>query len=348
MASCCKSRPWFLPVAGLCTIALGLHIFALFHPGWIMMKRDLTEIVRTGGFAEHLEVKEDDLMFKPDASVVEEEKDINEWIKESTIDLNRIEFGLHFGLWNARMCVREKETSTLRITEITDVETDESNVAPKVTEETDEEIVQSVPKIEKKFEHRKHEKHCNCKKISTACALLNSYVFEDPINYGGLLRRNEVLSKENFGYASLKEHQWELCLALGFHALALLSSIGGFWKGCRCGATATVLFLLLAAFLTMAPISRFARYSVNKNNAQIPVYVMPPVSVIIAGCGLFVTVIASFVAFLGTMKNFREKRPGNWYRFNNELELPVDEEKKSKLVFVNDPLPPKPGMDVTA
>lgn len=54
-----------------------------------MMKRDLTEIVKKGGFAEHVEMKEDDLLVEPDKLVVEEEKDINAWIKESTVSIVR-------------------------------------------------------------------------------------------------------------------------------------------------------------------------------------------------------------------------------------------------------------------
>lgn len=45
------------------------------------------------------------------------------------------------------------------------------------------------------------------------------------------------------------------------------------------------------------------------------------------------------------MKMARKDQPGRWYPFNNELELPNENEKKPALVFVSDPLPEKPGLN---
>ncbi|WAR13215.1 hypothetical protein MAR_027395 [Mya arenaria] len=284
----CSNRPYFWPVMSLVVVALSFQLFAYVYPGWIMMRRDVTQYCRKGTINEEVDMMKEEI----------------------------------FGAPAPPPGTGDKQ----------DPEMNEPRVPEELTEEKkpEEEWVE-----EQEFKQWFNGVICHCKKLSINCALKNAWVFEDPANYynlGG--RKNEVLSKHNYGYASLSEHRAEVSIAVIFNFLGLISAIGAFRKN-------------PGSFFTIAPVSRFAHYSVNKHHMRLPVNVSPPVCAIASGLGAILAVIAAFVAFIGAMSSIRKQRSGRWYQFNNELELPaeLEKEKSPKLVFINDPLPPKPGFE---
>ncbi|XP_052818645.1 uncharacterized protein LOC128244660 [Mya arenaria] len=381
----CSNRPYFWPVMSLVVVALSFQLFAYVYPGWIMMRRDVTQYCRKGTINEEVDMMKEEIFGAPapppgtgdkqdpemneprvPEELTEEKKPEEEWVEEQEfkqwfngviVDIKKIDFALHFGLFHARVCVREKESETVIIGEMgkEEIDTleekaDEPTMMARRSASSDSHDSDSKEHHDGKHGDDKHHKKCHCKKLSINCALKNAWVFEDPANYynlGG--RKNEVLSKHNYGYASLSEHRAEVSIAVIFNFLGLISAIGAFRKnpGCKYSAVVCVVFLLIAAFFTIAPVSRFAHYSVNKHHMRLPVNVSPPVCAIASGLGAILAVIAAFVAFIGAMSSIRKQRSGRWYQFNNELELPaeLEKEKSPKLVFINDPLPPKPGFE---
>jgi len=94
---------------------------------------------------------------------------------------------------------------------------------------------------------------------------------------------------------------------------------------------------------------RFGSFSMHKHDQAVPVYVHPPVSVICATVGTILGLFVGILSLAGFARKQRQERPGRWYQFNNELELPEEKSKEEKpqMVFVSEPLPEKPGMEKT-
>lgn len=342
----CEKRPYLCAVLILGTLALFFHLVGFVTPGWLIMRLSFMEesrqttifqaqLIDHGGLIgpeaeetpadklknlrkkrseEEIEVVEE--------AVLKENEVLDEWIMQTTIEIKQFEVSTHYGLWYSTLCIHEKTKG------------DHKSRDDSSSSEDDD--------------HKGHKKgHCHCRKISTKCALYNSFIYEDPIDFinpGPASPR--VLSTRNFGYASLTEHRVENCFVLAFLVLGLISALG-FRKvnGCRCAAVLCVLFMLAAALIALVPVSRLSHYSVNKHNQKgIPVKVHAPYSAIASGLGSVFALITALVASCATMKMARKEQPGKWYQFNNELELPNEKEKKPALVFVSDPLPEKPGL----
>ncbi|XP_045193113.1 uncharacterized protein LOC123549252 [Mercenaria mercenaria] len=341
----CEKRPFLCGILTLGTLALFFHVVGFAAPGWLIMKLSLLEetretsvfraqIIDHGGLGpvttqspldimkdvrkkrseEEVEVIEEEL--------IEENNVLDQWITETTIKIKTFEVSTHYGLWYSTMCIHEKTH-------------DDKHKDSSSSDDDDD---------------KKHKKgHCHCRKISTKCALYNSFIYEDPIDYiNPGPPSSRVLSTKNFGYASLTEQRVENCLVLAFMVLGLISAIGGFRKieGCRCAAVMCVLFMLAAALIAIIPVARLSHYSVFKHGQRIPVKVHAPYSAISTGVGAIFALITALVASIALMKKSRQQKPGKWYQFNNELELPTEStEKKPALVFITDPLPEKPGLD---
>lgn len=264
---------------------------------------------------EEVEIVEEEL--------IEENNILDQWIIETTIQIKTFEVSTHYGLWYSTVCIHEK--------------THDGKHGDSSSSSEDDD------------DHKKHKKgHCHCRKVSTKCALYNSFIYEDPIDYiNPGPPSDRVLSNKNFGYASLTEHRVENCVVLAFLILGLVSAIGGFRKvnGCRCAGVACILFMLAAALIAIVPVSRLGHYSVFKHDQRIPVKVRAPYSAISSGIGAIFALITALVACFAMMRRARADKPGKWYQFNNELELPNETEKKPALVFLTDPLPEKPGLE---
>lgn len=106
-----------------------------------------------------------------------------------------------------------------------------------------------------------------------------------------------------------------------------------------------IAWTIISAILTIVPVIRFSSFSLRKHEQETPVYVHPPVSAICAGVGAILAMFVAFLSIAGYTRNSRKERPGRWYQFNNELELPSEKSEKPQLVFINEPLPEKPGME---
>lgn len=100
--------------------------------------------------------------------------------------------------------------------------------------------------------------------------------------------------------------------------------------------------------IALVPVSRLSHYSIYKDSQKsIPVKVRAPYAAIASGLGAIFALITALVASCATMKMTRRDQPGRWYQFNNELELPNENEKKPALVFVSDSIPEKPALQET-
>ncbi|KAL4234810.1 hypothetical protein ACF0H5_006451 [Mactra antiquata] len=326
-----------------CFVALGLNIFGFSSPGWLVLKRTVVEertslfqgqLIDRGGMHAPPEVVDDEI--EPESlrkkrseeeidvveeEVLEENNVLVDWFQKVTVEIKEYEVKVGYGLWYATLCIHEK---------------DGRHGDSSSSEERGD------------GKHGKHGKkgHCHCKKISIKCALYNSFIFEDPIDYinPGPLPKH-VLSLHSFGYASLVEQRYENCIALALLVVGAISAIGAARKvnGCRCAAVACFFLMLLSALLSLLPVIRFSNYSVFKHKQAIPIHVGVPYSAVASGIAAILCIFVTLAMGCGLAKNKRSEQPGHWYKFNNELELPQEqEEKKPQLVFYTEPLPEKP------
>lgn len=330
-----------------CLVALALNLGGFASPGWLILKRTVFEekasifegqVIDNGGVKVPEEAEDkplalperqkrsDEELEVDEEEVIEENGFLIDWFRKVTVEITEYEVRMHYGLWYATMCVHEKDGK----------HGDSSSSSDEDEHHKD-----------KGDHHKKGKKgHCHCKKISIKCALYNSFIFEDPIDYinpGGPSKR--VLSHRNFGYASLVEQRIENCLSLAFIVIGVISALGGVRKsnGCRCAAYACIVFMLLSALVVLVPVTRFAHYSMFKHNQVMPIHVTVPYSAVCSGVSSILCVIIALAIGCGLAKKSRVERAGHWYKFNNELELPKEtEEKKPQLVFYTEPLPEKP------
>lgn len=365
----CANRPYLCPILILGSLALVFHLVGFIAPGWLIMKRDIRivdidwemmaatseammmanmgeQMMHHGGMMPPKEGGErhhdqwhrkprpegdssseedgDDMVLKEGIEEdfwgenFEEEKMMSEFermMDTIAMSYQDVEIKIHYGLWFSRMCVmkpRNPLSSRVRRHDSSSEEDDDKH----------------------------HGKH-HCKKISTQCALSKSYLFEDFTQNVG----KNSLSARNMAHASLKEHRIESSIAVALMSLGLLFAICSFRRvdGCRCWAVISLFLLFAAAALIFVPVVRFGSYNRQKCHLGGDVKVHMPYSVIASGLGAFFAMITGFVVLVGLFSKYRKEAPGNWYRFNNELETNKDE-KKPSLVFIQEPLPVKAGL----
>ncbi|KAL4234809.1 hypothetical protein ACF0H5_006450 [Mactra antiquata] len=279
--------------------------------------------------------KSDDSSDEFDKDIMSDKQAIVDWMRMKKDEYNGAEIQTSYGLWYSKVCVRpsEKKMMHKRLARFDhDTEWNKDEGHGKEWEKSGE--------MDHEMSGKSHHKRGQCKKICTKTALYFSYIYESPEQMG---RNKRTIDYKKVAFTCLLEHQIEASLGLGFIVLGLLGAFFGFrdTKRCKYCAYGSIVFMLLASFVTLVPVSRFAHYSMHKHHEKFPVYVHAPYSVIASGLSAILAFCTALVCVAALIISSRKSKNVTWKQFENDQE---PEKKNQQLVFYNDQFPVKPGL----